>query len=82
MLHCLMVHAFVHCMSRTDADLGGVSATQDLTRHHARDGDNAHDTHLVEHRSEGQDETALQSLTGGLHACRSHGQQQLNAPLA
>lgn len=53
--------------------LGRYGAAQDLASHHARDGDNTHDAHLVEDRREGQHKAALHGLPGGFHACGSQG---------
>lgn len=70
------------CLGPEQGYLRGVSAAQNLARHHPRDGDNAHDAHLIEDWREGQDEAALHTFPGSFHSCGSHGQQQLNAPLA
>ncbi len=53
--------------------LGRDGAAQDLASHHARNGDDAHDAHLVQHRREGQHQAALHGLPGGFHACGSQG---------
>ena len=62
--------------------LRGAGAAKDLTSHHARDRYNPHDTHLVQHRREGQHEAALHGLACCLYAVGSQSQQQLDAPFA
>lgn len=55
------------------AHLRGTCASKDLTSHHARDGDDPHDTHLVQHRGESQHQAALHRLTCCFHAIGSEG---------